>query len=48
MNVPGTFNEMSLSMIMPKRGGNDRLGPDSVQKISLQEHIVSNCIYFHN
>ena len=32
MNVPGTFNEMSLSMIMHKRGGNDSLGPDSIQK----------------
>ena len=32
MNVPGTFNEMPLSMIMHKKGGNASLGPNSVQK----------------
>ena len=32
MNVPRTFKEISLHMIMHKRGGNDRLGPDSIQK----------------
>ena len=32
MNVPRTFNEISLSMIMQKKEGNDRLSPDSIQK----------------
>ena len=32
MNIPGTFNEISLSMIMHKREENDRLDPDSIQK----------------
>jgi len=32
MNVPGAFNEMSLIQIMHKGGGNDSLGPDSVQE----------------
>ena len=32
MNVLGAFNEMSLNQFMHKREGNDRLGPDSMQK----------------
>ena len=31
MEVLGTFNEISPSVIMHKRGENDRLAPDSMQ-----------------
>jgi len=34
MNVPRTFNEMSLSMIMHERGENDKLG------LSLYKNII--------
>ena len=41
-----TFSEMSLSMIMHKRGGNDRLGPDSVQKYRYSDIWLANAFHF--
>jgi len=46
MNVPRTFNEMSLSIIMHKRGGNDRLGLGSVQKYCYRYIYLANVFIF--
>ena len=46
MNIPEIFNEMSLSMIMHKRGGNDRLGPGSVQKYCCMNIELANVFIF--
>ena len=46
MNIPGTLNEISLSMIMHKRGKNDRLGPDSVQKYNYRNIQLANVFVF--
>ena len=46
MNVPRIFNEMSLSMIMHKREGNDSLGPDSVQKYRYRDIWLENLFIF--
>ena len=46
MNVLGAFNEMPLSMIMHKQGGNDRLGPDSVQKYRYSDIWLANAFHF--
>jgi len=46
MNVPGTFNEISLSMIIHKRRGNDGLGPDSIQKYHYRNIELANVFIF--
>ena len=46
MNVPSTFHEISLNMIMHKRGGSDRLGPDSIQNYHYKNVLLGNVFTF--